>query len=206
MPRVRAYIDGFNLYHAIDKIDDPLLKWTNLDAVCRSLLKAGETLDEVNFFTALWRFDQAKQARHVNFLAACRAYGVKIHEGSFKKGDKYCHDFQRYCRFREEKQTDVSIAVKIVSDVLTSDVDRVVLLTADTDQIPTVDFVKSCGVAVSLAFPPGRSGEARDLANRANESRELSRQHLSAFPLPRNVIDPVTGQVVARIPAGYAGE
>src|SRR5687767_8500813 len=113
MPRVRAYIDGFNLYHAIDKIGIPRLKWLNHFQLAKSFLKAGETLESVHFFTAVWRYDQEKQQRHVNFLKACRAVGVDVHEGNFKKGDKYCHDYNRYCRFREEKQTDVAISVKI---------------------------------------------------------------------------------------------
>jgi uncharacterized LabA/DUF88 family protein len=206
MPRVRAYIDGFNLYHAIDRIGNPLLKWVDHYRLVRSLLKTGETLESVHFFTAVWRFDRAKQQRHVNFLKACRAVGIDVHEGNFKKGDKYCHDFGRYCRFREEKQTDVAIAVKVISDVLTKAVDRIILFTADTDQIPTVDYARQCGVAVSLVFPPGRGSEARDLAARANESRELSAEHISAYPLPRSVLDPVTGDTVATMPTVYLGE
>ena len=30
MVRVAAYIDGFNLYHAIDQLGDPLLKWADI--------------------------------------------------------------------------------------------------------------------------------------------------------------------------------
>lgn len=198
---VRAYIDGFNLYHAIADLNRPVLKWLNQAKLCQSLLETGETLDQANFFTAVWFFDRDKQQRHVNYLAALRATGVEVHEGNFKRSSKFCHDYQRYCRFREEKQTDVSIAIRLVRDALEKKIDTAMLITADTDQIPTVELVQGLGVPVRIILPPGRASEAKDLAKRAAECRELSWEHLSAYPLPRSVKS--GGRTVATMPASY---
>jgi len=39
MRNVIAYIDGFNLYHAIDELAQPHLKWLNLWALSSHLLR-----------------------------------------------------------------------------------------------------------------------------------------------------------------------
>lgn len=36
MRGVIVYIDGFNLYHAIDRLNEPSLKWLDLRAVRRA--------------------------------------------------------------------------------------------------------------------------------------------------------------------------
>ena len=63
--RIIAYIDGFNLYHAIDDIGKPdprkpnatakrrpHLKWLNLWSLCESIAGDNETVIEVNYFSA----------------------------------------------------------------------------------------------------------------------------------------------------------
>jgi len=111
MSTVRVYIDGFNLYHAIDKLERPELKWLNLHLVGTNLLRANEVLDEVHFFTAVWPSEATKQKRHENFIAAQEAYGVRVHRGKFSKPRRWCEQQQRNCHFREEKQTDVGIGI-----------------------------------------------------------------------------------------------
>ena len=55
MTRIIAYVDGFNLYHAIDNLNRPALKWLDLNALITSLARAGETVTEVNYFSATRR-------------------------------------------------------------------------------------------------------------------------------------------------------
>jgi len=204
--RVRVYIDGFNLYHAIAALKDPTLKWLNYRLLSESLLRDGEILDEVNFFTAILRWDQEKQRRHTNFLAACRAVGVRVHEAKFKRSRKNCVTFNRECNFYEEKQTDVAIAIKVVSDAMRGDFDRAILMTADSDQIPTARFVAELpDRQLSLVFPPGRKAMARELSAIVQDRRELTMGHLMTCRLPRTVTD-AAGRTVATMPALYRSE
>ena len=113
---VRVYVDGFNMYHAVDKLEDNRLKWLNYWQLCTTLVRPGETLNAVHFFTAVWPYEAAKQKRHENFINALDAVGVQVHRGSFSKPRKWCEEKQRYCWFREEKQTDVAIAVRMLAD------------------------------------------------------------------------------------------
>lgn len=203
MSRVKVYIDGFNLYHAIDKIGDFRLKWIGYHTLSRSFLRANEQLVGISFFTAVWRYDQAKQQRHKNFIAAQRHYGVTVHEGNFATPDKYCNRQARYCRFREEKQTDVGIAVEIVRDAVGGAVDRVILVTADSDQIPTARLLASLpNLRATLYAPPYRALEARELGKLFADKDELTVGRLLNCQMPRTIRN-AAGAIVAAKPAIY---
>jgi hypothetical protein len=45
--RVACYLDGFNLYHAIDDLQKPHLKWVDLEALAQSICRGDETLVKV---------------------------------------------------------------------------------------------------------------------------------------------------------------
>ena len=202
MTIVRVYIDGFNVYHAIESQRDPRLKWLNYWRLAESLLRDGEALDAVHFFTAVWRFETAKQKRHQNFIAALDAVGVTVHEGEFSKPKRWCERHARYCSFREEKQTDVGIAIKMLSDAFDGREQRMILVTADSDQIPTARALSAMDhVSLTLAFPPGRAGEARELGQLIPDRLELKPQRLLPHQLPRTVER--NGRVVATMPALY---
>ena len=202
MSNVRVYIDGFNLYHAIEKIGRAELKWLNLKTVSANLLRNGETLDEVNFFTAVWPYEAAKQKRHENFLKAQDAYGVKVHRGKFSKPQRWCERHQRSCPFREEKQTDVGIGIKMLGDAYQANVSRMILVTADSDQIPTVRAIQAIGGKnLTLAFPPGRAQEARELGSLIPDRLELKVERLLECKLPRTVKR--NGATIATMPAIY---
>lgn len=203
MATIRAYIDGFNLYHAIDAIGNHRLKWINLIQLSRSLIRQDDILDEVHFFTAILNWNHQKQQRHRNYLAALTAIGVKIHEGNFKKANKKCWQMDRFCSMREEKQTDVAIAVKMVADAVESKFEKALLITADSDQIPTVRYVQqTLGKPVLLRFPPNRKSHSRDLGNYTSDRREITVGLINSCRLPRNIYD-ASGQHVASMPALY---
>ncbi len=199
---VRVYVDGFNMYHAVDKLEDNRLKWLNYWQLCTTLVRPGETLNAVHFFTAVWPYEAAKQKRHENFINALDAVGVQVHRGSFSKPRKWCEEKQRYCWFREEKQTDVAIAVRMLADAADGQDQRMILVTADSDQIPTARALNAMPhISLTLAFPPGRAGHARELGSHIGDRLELKLQRLLPHQLPRNVLK--NGELVAKRPAIY---
>ncbi|MDA1468381.1 hypothetical protein OGZ02_05885 [Brachyspira hyodysenteriae] len=52
MDKVNFYIDGFNIYHAIDRLNNNKLKWINYYDLCKSLLKDNEIINKVYYFSA----------------------------------------------------------------------------------------------------------------------------------------------------------
>ncbi|WP_129774839.1 NYN domain-containing protein [Peristeroidobacter soli] len=204
MAKVSFYVDGFNLYHAISKLQRPELKWLNLRVLAASFLEKQDTLVGVTYFTAPMVWNADKYQRHREYITALVAQRVAVVESRFLKSKKYCNGFARYCDFYEEKQTDVAFAVRVLTDAHLGVMDRAILVTADSDQIPLVrQLVESFpALAVHIAAPPGRMREARDLCKAASHRSEISEGRLATCLMPRNVTDE-TGRVVARCPISY---
>lgn len=205
MPRTACYIDGFNLYHAIDNMGVPHLKWLNLRDISSGFLRHGESLGAVVYFSAYMVWDPGKCRRHREYMAALRAVGVEPIISKFQASSKHCRGFDRYCKFREEKQTDVAFASRVICDALSGNVDRVVLVTADSDQVPTIGALRALAprIHISLAVPPGRKQIARELIAVAHDFRVIERGRLERCLFPRNVRN-AKGQIAAKCPAKYA--
>lgn len=202
--KVACYVDGFNLYHAIEALKEPPLKWLAIHSLASSYLRAGDTLERAAFFTALNTWDAAKRQRHVNYVKALEATGVEVVLSRFDPVQKYCHQFGRYCRIKEEKQTDVAMAVEMLSDCYERAIERIVLVTADSDHIPLVKRVRARfpNTIVFLVAPPKRLAVARELGNTCHGIAELSAMRLRQHPLPRDVYND-RGRKVATMPAIY---
>ena len=65
MDRVNFYIDGFNIYHAIDRLNNNKLKWINYYDLCKSLLKNNESINKVYYFSAYAFWKPYSQNKHL---------------------------------------------------------------------------------------------------------------------------------------------
>jgi uncharacterized LabA/DUF88 family protein len=202
--RVGWYVDGFNLYHAVDALDEPVLKWLNVHSLAASYLRPNQTLERVVFSTAYNTWDAGKRERHINYVNALQAVGVEVILAKFDKVKKYCRRHERYCKFNEEKQSDVNLAVEALSDVYDGKVDTVFFLTADSDQIPTFQAIQRRfpEVRIHLVAPPGRLGVARDLAQYASAKFELTAGRLRLHPLEDEYRNE-RGRIIAQRPVEY---
>jgi uncharacterized LabA/DUF88 family protein len=200
-----VYIDGFNLYHSIHDLKQPHLKWLNLFNLGTQLLRSGEILAKVHFFTTVVDWNAPKQTRHQTYLQALDAKGVRITHGNFKRATRHCSQHDRFCPFREEKQTDVAIGVEIIADAFKGVFDRMVLLTADTDQIPAVEMVKREFPKKEITWlaPPGRMQQARELGDLIPDRSELSAGMIRSCRLPHIVMD-AEQNIVCSMPNEYA--
>jgi uncharacterized LabA/DUF88 family protein len=204
MTTVKCYVDGFNLYHAINDLARPGLKWLNLRTVAEIMLKPGDVLAGVHYFTAVVHWNKEKAYRHRTYIEALKAVRVAVSESYFKSNDKACRKFTRSCPFYEEKQTDVALATQVLRDALTGAADRQLVVTADADQVPLFRHIRESApsVRIELVAPPGRLHLARELATLATWYRELTVGQLLSSRFPRNVKNE-NGKIVARAPADY---
>jgi uncharacterized LabA/DUF88 family protein len=202
--RVGVYVDGFNLYHAIQALDAPKLKWLSLTALSSSFIRPDQTLAVVRYFTAVQNHFEDKSKRHRRYIDALSATGVAVHLSRFQKATKYCRIREDGCSFHEEKQTDVKFSTAALIDAYEAGIGRAVLVTADSDQVPTVEVLKAHRnqIHVTVAAPPGRLRVARELGQKADEVMELTIGRLAACLLPRNVYD-ANGKFVAACPVEY---
>lgn len=204
--RTGFYFDGFNLYHAIDALGDDSLKWLNLKSLAESYLRADDVDVKVSFFTALNSWEPNKRKRHVAYVTALESFGVTVHLSSFDKVSKYCHRHDRWCQMREEKQTDVALGVAMFADCYQLGLERVVLFTADSDQIPSVRAIKQAfpDTELFLVAPPKRLSIARQLGETCDGIAELSAGRIRQHQLP-DVIKDGRGRLIAQRPALYGG-
>lgn len=204
MATVKCYVDGFNLYHALSDLGRPTLKWLNLRTVAEIMLKPGDTLGGVHYFTAVVHWDKEKALRHRAYIDALRAVGVCVSESHFKGNRKTCRKFARACPFYEEKQTDVALATQVLRDALSGASDRQLVITADTDHVPLFRHVRAAApdTQLELIAPPGRLHLARELGALATWRRQLTEGQLMSCLFPRNV-ENEEGKIVARAPADY---
>jgi hypothetical protein len=85
MKNVIAYIDGFNLYHAINDLRLPALKWLNLWSLSESILHPGERLTAVKYFSAFATWLPGPYARHRRYVQAPEQVVVQAVIGKFKE-------------------------------------------------------------------------------------------------------------------------
>jgi uncharacterized LabA/DUF88 family protein len=163
--RVGVYVDGFNLYYGLRLLSRRRDLWLDLGALVRNLLRAGQCLEHVTYFTALVRSDAPAVARQRAYHAALRSRGTDVVLGRFQEQVKQCRRCGAVWRSYEEKKTDVAIASAMVSDVALERVDVVMLISADSDLCAAVEVIREIDgrrgakTRVVSVFPPGKSSD-----------------------------------------------
>ena len=92
--RIITFIDGFNLYHAIDSLHQNHLKWLDLWSLSEAFSKPStEKVEVVYYFTALatWLPDCMK--RHKTYIEALESRNVTTVLGHFKKKKAKCNAY-----------------------------------------------------------------------------------------------------------------
>ncbi len=193
MRRVIVYIDGFNLYHAIHNLQRPELKWLDLSALATSLLDAGDVLVGVKYFSAFATWLPSSYQKHKLYTKALQSQNVDVILGNFKEKPTRCISCGGEWKKHEEKETDVQIATHMVADALTGSVDRLILISADTDLVPPIKMIAahkpSCEVYV--ATPPRRIRYCRALSPKI----EIRASRIAAARFP-NIINMPDGTVI----------
>ncbi len=199
--RIIAYIDGFNLYHAIDDLRRPALKWVDLWALTVSLARGGENVTEVNYFSAYATWLPTAHQRHIEYVKGLEHAGVTCHMGHFKSKSRTCRSCGAQWIQHEEKETDVHMAARIVVDACEDRYDRAIIITADSDLAPALSIVRTRFPEKQLfvVAPPGRHNHARSLKTRLT----LTPGRLASCLLPASALDPSTGRTLFTRPNNY---
>ncbi|MBK8757067.1 MAG: NYN domain-containing protein [Actinomycetales bacterium] len=158
--RLIVYVDGFNLYHGLH--DSARCRWLWLDLVALATsLRPRSALQQVRYFTApvLGQPDaQSRQQHYLDALVAHNGARIDIVQGRYQSKTKTCRTCGAQWVEREEKETDVNIAVGLVTDTARGAMDAALLLSADSDLAPAVRAAKGINPSlfVAAAFPPKR--------------------------------------------------
>lgn len=201
MSRVVFFVDGFNVYHAIDA--NPAYrkyKWLDLDKLCRSLTRRADQLVSILYFTAYTPWDVHKAARHRLYVQALQVKGVDVVFGEFRRKDRVCRSCRNTYQTFEEKQTDVNIAIKLFQFSITDLYDTAIILSGDSDLLPAIHAVKRTFPAkrIGVAIPPGRQAEA--LKHATDFHIKLKEHHLRTCQFP-DVVSIEDGRQLERPPS-----
>jgi uncharacterized LabA/DUF88 family protein len=138
--RVAAYVDGFNLYFGLKAKHGRRYLWLDLQALAESLLRPGQTLERVTYFTARVRKDPEGERRQSEYLHALAHHSplVTVVAGRFQEKHRLCRQCGSIWTLHEEKETDVNIAVTLVEDAVLDRYDTALLISADSDLRPAI--------------------------------------------------------------------
>jgi uncharacterized LabA/DUF88 family protein len=199
MNRVSFFIDGFNVYHALD-YDKSFhkYKWLDYSALAKCFVSTTDTITDIYYFTSYADWKPSKVERHKLLVNALTMKGVKVILGKFKIRDKECRICHKKYQIPEEKQTDVNISIKLFQCAHHDTFDTGILVTGDSDIIPAV-------IAVKESFPEKQIGLVTPIGRRADEMkkvcdfhRKMKSQHLSSSQFPDRIIDSESKLVLDR--------
>jgi uncharacterized LabA/DUF88 family protein len=188
--RVAVYIDGFNLYFGLDAAGLRNLLWLDIPLFAQNMLKQGQELVSVKYFTTRVAYPAASVKRQSTFLdALTHRGGLEIISGNFIYNPNSCdacgHEWDR----REEKQTDVNIALHMTCDSIGGAFDAAILVSGDSDLVPVVKFIEQRdGQRVVVMFPPARV--STDLQDAASSHSHLKKKIFVDSQMPMLVNTP----------------
>lgn len=191
MSRVMVYVDGFNLYFGLRSKGWRKYYWLDLHVLAQALLKDGQTLVGVHYFTSRIRanghnaLDMQRQTAYLEALDTLPC--LRTHFGHYLKKLKQCRTCGSKWMDYEEKMTDVNIAVQLLSDAFEDGFDTALLISGDSDLTTPVRKLRGQfpDKKLIVAFPPAR--HSCELKKAANAAFTIGEANLRQSQLPPQV-------------------
>lgn len=195
MLKTIVYIDGYNLYYRLRKTP---YKWLNPLKLCHLILpivlpnKKIEIV-KVKFFTAKIKLitpeHKKNQTRQEIYWRALETISnLEIIHGKYKrktsKGvllDKKGKETGKIRSIKtfEEKESDVSVAVNMISGAYErKDCKQFILISNDTDLVPAIKYIKQNLEKKILILSPTRGRIHRDIVNWSHKQTIIKDNHL----------------------------
>jgi hypothetical protein len=178
MERVTVYVDGFNFYYGLKRtkvVDRDWKKFYWIDFVKLFEYFSGENqvLQKVVYFTAtpLNIQKSSRQSALLNANKLINGNRFEIIKGKYYDKQILCPFCKAAISKPEEKRTDVNISVQMIGDCALDKTDIVILVSADSDLVPPLEFIQKHfpNKRIKVHFPP--SGFSSDLANHVKRNR-----------------------------------
>lgn len=187
--RVAGFIDGFSVYYGMLAKNWRHLLWLDYRALMTTLVRPGQELVSVKYFTSLVRKPLDSRERQAAYVDALQAHGgLEIVHGRYEDRPNRCPQCGHKWPRPKEKMTDVNIATHMALDAEDDLFDTAFLLCADSDLAPAVDLVRErTGRKVIVISPPGRTSDY--LARRGNAHLHFRKRDFARSQLPETVTD-----------------
>jgi uncharacterized LabA/DUF88 family protein len=203
--RIVCFVDGFNMYHALDQLDQRHLKWLDLQLLFSRLSRSkSQVITQILFFSAYPTWKPGSYHRHRLYIKALSANGVTPVLGQFKNKPKKCFNCKAEWVSHEEKETDVNLALAMLDLAYKDRYDHAFLLTRDSDLAPAVRKVKQNFPDKKITvFSPYNYRHSSELIQACDGYKTIDFQHISTSLFPEKIYD-AGGNLVAVRPPEYA--
>lgn len=178
--RVTFYIDGFNFYNGLKDAarNNAMWRryyWLDLVKFAEQFLGQDEELVSVKYFTAVPLKTDKAQRQSALFRANKFINGARIEfiNGKYYTKPITCNACKGSFNLAEEKRTDVNISVHLMADSAQDKTDIFVLISADSDLVPPLDFITNAypNKRIRVYFPPHR--KSHDLAKYSSNGKAI---------------------------------
>ena len=183
--QVITYIDGFNLYYGLKSKYGRKYIWLNVESLSTSLLKQGQILKKVRYFTAMIRHNPNKEKRQRTYISALKTLpNTEIYCGKYLTNQHICPNCGNIENIPSEKMTDVNIATYLLTDAFKNAFDIAIVISADSDLTGPIKMVRQLfpNKKVVVAFPPDRV--SFDLKNTASAYFHIGRPKFAKNQFP----------------------
>ena len=196
--RTIVYVDWFNFYYGT--IGNPGHSWIDLSKLFKSILNRHHNIIAIKLFTAnliaIGNNQSAKDTQNVYHNALIKyTPNIEIFFGSFMKKviqvpPKFSVPVLKKLEFDtfEEKETDVNLAVEMISDFYLNKFDCAVLVSNDSDFSGALKKMRSQGTkSIGLLTPGKRHRISYKLSKYATFQKRFTVKHVKNNQLPQRI-------------------
>lgn len=198
MNRIVFLIDGFNIYHStldLKRHTGYCTKWLDLASLCKSyvyLFGKDAHAQAIHYFSAIPHYLSAenpgKIQRHQEYITCLKSSGINVELGRFKAKYVYCDKCKSMVLKHEEKETDVTIAIKVVEIFMKEECDTAVIVSGDTDLSPAIRKCKALFPQKKILFCFPYARKNKELATLAPGSFSINKKQYIKHQFPNPVI------------------
>ena len=195
--RTIVYIDGFNFYYGLrnkSRIDAnwKSFYWIDFVKLSEQFLVNGETLSKVKYFTAppLNRQKQSRQSALFKANSLLNEERFEVIRGKYYDKQISCKGCGISFSKPKEKRTDVNISVNMVGDSALGLVDKIILISADSDLVPPIEFIKKHypNISIKIYFPPCNfSYDLKEIA----KAKKITKLEDNSYRFKNSIMDEI---------------
>ena len=201
MNRTSFLIDGFNLYHSLKSASHDLglngggTRWLDIRSLCDSFLHLignNSQISEIYYFSALATHLETKKpdvtVRHRTYIRCLEHSGIIVELHRFKKSLTFCQKCNQTFNRREEKETDVAMATRMLELLFLDKCDAIVLVTGDTDIVPAVKTAQNIFPKKEIVFMMLYKRHNKELANFVSRHFDISSGNYTKHQFPDSFV------------------
>ena len=169
--------------------------WLDFVKLFQQFIDRDQVLHKVYYFTAppLLLEKSNRQSLLLEANKALNPDTFEVIRGQFYEKQVKCKVCLNTYTIAEEKRTDVNIAVQMIGDCSINNVDTIVLVSADSDMLPPLEFIKERypDKKLRVYFPPKLRSGALTAFMVANRKQVVRLEYSKAKFLRSILPDPV---------------